>query len=279
MTTFRFCFLADMQLGAYASFSGLDEADVARYAEQMGMAVEARPPVEGHEWDADRYRETVEAVNGLRPDLVVIGGDMVDDPSDRAQYDAFMEITNHIDPSVPVRWVPGNHDIAPDTVVPTPDSIASYRAAFGSDYFALDLGPLRIIGLDTVVIDHPEEVPGELEAQMAFLAGQLTGAGPSGLTPVLVGHHPLFTSHPDEPDDYWNLPLERRRPILDLIHDHGVPLMLAGHWHRNAHARDGAFEMVTSGPVGVPLGTDPSGFRIIEADGRALRHRYVAVGG
>jgi len=274
----RFAFLADMQLGTYASFSGMTEADVARYAAEKGMLVRAAPLTEGFEWDARRYAEAVEAVNAIRPDLVIIGGDMIDDPNSQDQYDEFMRITSRIDPDIPVRWVPGNHDVAIDTVVPTPHSIARYRAAFGPDYYAFDLGPVRFVALNTVVIDHPEGVPGEWEAQLEFLAEELDSAVAQDRIPVLVGHHPLFTDHPDEEDGYWNLPIDRRRIILDLVHRHGVRLGLAGHWHRNGLAFDGSFEMVTTGPVGYPLGHDPSGFRIVEFEDGVFSHSYRPLG-
>ncbi|MDX1690732.1 MAG: metallophosphoesterase [Acidimicrobiia bacterium] len=271
-------FLADMQIGMYATFSGLDEAGVADYAER-DLRVWSVPDTEGIEWDVRRYEEAVAVVNGLRPEAVVIGGDMVDDPNAEDQYEAFMRVTSRIDPDIDVRWLPGNHDIADDTVAPTPDSIERYRAAFGPDRFAFDLGPVRFVALNTPLIDHPEHVPGELAAQEDFLAGELADAVSRGRRVVLVGHHPLFLESADEPDTYWNLPAERRRPVLDLVHRHGVGLMLAGHWHRNRIARDGTFEMVTSGPVGYPLGDDPSGVRVVEVGEQGVRHRYIATGG
>jgi 3',5'-cyclic AMP phosphodiesterase CpdA len=271
---YRFVFLADMQLGAYATFSGMTEEDVARYAAERDMKVRAVPRVEGHEWDARRYDEAVDAVNALRPDLVVIGGDMVDDPNSEDQHDEFMRITSRIDPEIPVRWVPGNHDVADDTVVPTPGSLSAYREAFGEDYFAFDHGPLRLIALNTVVIDHPELVAGEWERQLAFVEAEVHEARQRRRPVVLVGHHPLFLRHPDEEDTYWNLPKERRRLILDLVHANGVPMAIAGHWHRNSVSRDRGFEMITTGAVGYPLGDDPSGFRIVEVAGDRIRHRY-----
>lgn len=271
---FRFLFLADMQLGAYATFSGMSAEDVDRYASELGMRVGMVPRVEGWEWDARRYRAAVEAVNAIRPDLVVIGGDMVDDPNSEGQYDEFMGITSMIDEEIPARWVPGNHDIAPDAVAPTPDSLSTYRELFGEDYYAFDHGPLRFVALNTVVIDHPEQVPGEWDRQQRFLEEELVDARERGRPVVLIGHHPLFLQEAGEPDDYWNLPLIRRRVILDLVHRYGVPLAIAGHWHRNSLACDGSFEMVTTGPVGYPLGADPSGFRVVEFDRGRISHRY-----
>ena len=271
---YRFVFLADMQLGAYATFSGMSANEVDRYATELGMRVEAVPAVEGWEWDARRYTSAVAAVNAIRPDLVVIGGDMVDDPNSEDQYDEFMRITSAIDSEIPIRWVPGNHDIAPDTVVPTPASLSTYRELFGDDYYGFDHGPLHFVALNTVVIDHPEQVPGEWEAQRAFIEQELLDARKRDRTAVLIGHHPLFLREAGEPDDYWNLPLERRRVILDLVRRHSVPMAIAGHWHRNSLASDGLFEMVTTGAVGYPLGADPSGFRIVEVDGGSITHRY-----
>jgi hypothetical protein len=180
-----------------------------------------------------------------------------------------------VDDEIPLFWVPGNHDIATDTVVPTRYSIDKYREIFGRDYYAFDVGERRAIVINTVVIDHPEEVPDELEEQMEFLEFELSRTAPGRA--VLFGHHPLFVRAPHEPDTYWNLPRPRRADLLRLVHHHRVPIAFAGHWHRNSVAFDGSFEMVTTGPVGVPMGSDPSGVRVIDFDGDGLRHEYRAL--
>jgi len=272
---FRFLFLADSQLGAYATFSGADEAGVAAFAER-DMHVTAMPRVEGFEWDAARYRQAVAMANHTRPEFVVVGGDMVDDLSSQEQIDELLRITSGLDRDIPVYWVPGNHDIALDTVVPTPHSIDKYREIFGRDYYAFDRGSYRFIVLNTVVLDHPEEVPDELDSQVAFLEHELSTAEAGRA--VLFGHHPLFTAMPDEPDTYWNLPMARRALLLELIHRHGVRIAFAGHWHRNSIAFDGEFQMVTSGPVGIPLGDDPSGLRFVDVDSTGILHEYVPLG-
>jgi 3',5'-cyclic AMP phosphodiesterase CpdA len=270
-------FLADCQLGTYASFSGLSEQDVIEYAAR-GLRVEAVPRTESFEWDAVRFEAAIRAANHLRPEFVVMGGDMINDPASEEQYEALMRITGLLDRDIPMKWVPGNHDIGVDTVVPTRESIDRYRDGFGPDYYAFDWGTSRLVVLDTVVMDHPEEVPGELAEQMAFVDFELRRAADASRQVILMGHHPLFTKAVDEEDSYWNIPMERRRQLLDLIHRHGVRIMLAGHWHRNSYAQDGDFEMVTSGPVGYPLGDDPSGYRIVDVGIDTLRHEYHPLG-
>lgn len=271
MSAFRVLFLADSQLGLYASFSGMSEAEVDRYAE-LGMHILPSLPASGHEWDAHMYEKAVVAANGLRPDLVLFGGDMIDDPNSEDQLRDFQAITARLDRDIPVRYTPGNHDIAADTVVPTADSIAAYRAVYGEDYYLFDLGPVSFLVLNTVVIDHPENVPAELEAQLGFIEDALSGPR----APIVIGHHPFFVDHLHEADTYWNLPLERRVPLVARMQATGVHLSIAAHWHRNNIARAGDLEVVTSGPVGYPLGDDPSGFRIIDiAEDGSLSHRYL----
>lgn len=274
MHSFRFLFLADCQLGAYATFSGMTEADIARFVER-DMRVEIVPRVEGFEWDAARYAEAIGVANEMRPDFVVVGGDMIDDLANAAQLEELMRITARLDPEIPMKWVPGNHDIALDAVAPTAHDIDKYRELFGADYYSFDWGPARFVVMNTVVIDHPEHVPGALDEQLDWLRFELNRAGGDGIAHVvMLGHHPLFTGHAEEEDSYWNLPQVRRRVLLDLIHTHGVKIAFAGHWHRNSLAFDGDFQMVTSGPVGYPLGEDPSGYRVVEVGSGGITHRY-----
>lgn len=273
----RFVFLADTQLGAYATFSGKTEQEIAAFRER-GMRVEAVPPVEGFAWDADRYRAAVGMINAIRPDFVIIGGDMIDDPSSQDQTEELLRITRDLDRDIPMRWAPGNHDIAPDTVVPTVHSIEKYREVFGPDYFAFGSDRTRFIVLNTVVLDQPQHVPGLLEEQFTFLEHELEQASEVDHV-VLFGHHPLFVASADEPDTYWNIPLERRRRMLKLIHRYGVEIAFAGHWHRNSLAFDQGFQMVTSGPVGYPLGDDPSGIRVVDVSADQIEHSYQPIAG
>jgi 3',5'-cyclic AMP phosphodiesterase CpdA len=271
--SFRLAFLADTQLGLYASFSGYTEDDSARYAE-LGMRVPPVPHVTGFEWDAAQYERAVEMVNGLRPDLVIVGGDMIDDPNSDDQTEAFFAITARIDPDITVRYVPGNHDIAPDTVAPTSEEIHRYRERFGPDHYRLEAGPLTFMVLNTPLIDHPEFVEDAWERQNGFIEDTLSSISPDDRM-IVVGHHPLFIEQPDEPDTYWNLPLVRRLPLYARLRAAGVRLGLAGHWHRNNIAIHEGFEMITSGPVGYPLGEDPSGIRILDVYPDAMTHHYL----
>ena len=270
----RFLFLADPQLGCYASFSGMTAADVERFAER-GMRVRPVPRTTSIEWDARRYALAIAEANRLRPDFIVVGGDMIDDASDEAQTAEFFRITRALDPTIPVRWVPGNHDAATDGVTATAESLSRYRELFGVDYYTFSHEDVRYVVVNTVVASNPEHVPREWDEQLRFLEEALVGARAAGQSVVLFGHHPLFVESADEEDDYWNVPRAQRAPILALLHEHDVRLAFAGHRHRNSVARDGNLELVTSGPIGYPLGDDPSGYRLVEVTRDGVSHEYV----
>ncbi len=273
----RFVFMADCQLGAYASFSGLDETDVAKYAEK-GLSVRSAPAITGFEWDARRYRRAIAAANSLAPEFVVMGGDMVDDPRNEGQYDEVRRITGTLRPEIPMHWVPGNHDVAFDAVVPTPHSVSAYRRRFGADAYAFDHKGVTFIVGNTAIWDRPEGMPGGWEAQVGFLEQELEAARRRKSTHIIVfAHHPLFTASPDEDTSYWNITPTRRSLVLDLLVTYDVRAVFSGHWHRNGGGVVGDMQIVVSGPVGYPLGPDPSGLRIVDVGANAVEHRYVAL--
>ena len=51
--------------------------------------------------------------------------------------------------------------------------------------------------------------------------------------------------------------------------------IFAGHLHNNSPARDGDLEMVTTGPIGKPLGEGArSGMRVVIVKPEAIEHRF-----
>jgi hypothetical protein len=133
---------------------------------------------------------------------------------------------------------------------------------------------MRFIVLNTVVIDHPERSGDEYLEQMEFLRWEVDRLVGNDQRAVVLGHHPLFVERADEDDTYWNLPVTRRTTLLAEFARGRISHAFAGHWHRNSVARAGGFEMVTSGPVGYPLGGDPSGFRHVRVTTTGIEHTY-----
>lgn len=101
-------------------------------------------------------------------------------------------------------------------------------------------------------------------------------AGQASAQPVERGAGDPLAALPA--DSYFNIPLERRARYLGWFREAGVSHVFAGHYHRNAGGFDGALEMVTTGPVGRPLGDDPSGFRIVRVAAQGIGHEYLSLG-
>ena len=272
----RFMFLADSQLGCMATFSGVDDAAVARFAKR-GMVVRPFPSTDAIDWDVARYRAAVQRANHLRPDFVIIGGDMIDATDRPDQLEAFWEVSGELD-DIDLHLVPGNHDACHDGVVPTEDSLEWYVDAFGQPHHSftkpLGQGLASFVVINSTVLDQPRKVPGAAEAELAFLEGALRDASGRGGPIVAFSHHPPFVDDADEPDTYWNLPIEARRPLLDLLAEHDVDLLLCGHRHRNDEAEHRGVAIVTSSATGFPLGLDPPGYRMVELGPTGVDHAY-----
>jgi len=222
------------------------------------------------------YEFVVANINRLRPRFVVICGDLINKVGDPAQTAEYLRITAKIDKSIPVYAAAGNHDVGNE---PTPETIAYYRQHFGPDHYSFVQGSLYGIVLNSGVISAPAKVQNEATAQEAWLKAELGKARAGGARHIVVfQHHSWFLEKADEPNQYFNISIEQRRVYLDLLKAAGVRYIFAGHYHRNSLGRDGDLEMITSGPVGQPLGTDPSGIRIVTVKDSGLEHRYYTLG-
>lgn len=218
----------------------------------------------------------VATINRLKPAFVVVTGDLVNKPGDAAQIAEYRRITGKIDPAIRVYDVAGNHDVEN---VPTPQSIAAYTNLFGPDYYSFQHGDFVGLVLNSSVIHSPEKTREHLEAQERWLVAELEKARAAAARHIVVfQHHPWCIASASETNQYFNIPIERRARYFALFHKYGVKYTFCGHYHRNAFAKDGALEVVTTGPVGKPLGRDQSGLRLAIVREDRIEHRYYELG-
>jgi serine/threonine-protein phosphatase CPPED1 len=239
---------------------------------QLGMFTNNRDFTQ----DSANFEFAVASVNRLRPAFVVITGDLVNKPGDAAQIAEYRRIVAKIDRSIPVYNIAGNHDVEN---VPTPETLASYEKIFGPDRFVFKHRGLTGIVLNSSVIHSPDKTAAQLAEQDRWLREALTKAkaeNPRHL--VVFQHHPWFITSATEADQYFNIPLARRAAHLALFREFGIRYLFCGHYHRNAEARDGDLENITSGPVGKPLGGAKSGLRIAIVRDDRIEHRYYELG-
>ena len=223
------------------------------------------------------FEFAVATVNRLRPAFVVITGDLVNKAGDAAQIAEFQRITRRLDRAIPLYNVAGNHDVEN---VPTPASVAAYGRRFGRDVYGFTFSSLAGIVLNSSLIHSPAGAPDLAAAQERWLDQELARVRQSGARHIVIfQHHPWFLKDAAEPDEYFNIPLARRGPFLDKFRAAGVKYLISGHYHRNALATSGEIQMITSGPVGKPLGDGTqSGIRVVIVTDAGLKHRYYALG-
>ena len=221
------------------------------------------------------FGKAIEAANHLSPAFVIVCGDLVNKTNNAAQIAEYKRVAGKIDPSISFYQVAGNHDLGNQ---PSSKSLANYRKEFGPDYYSFTSGNLFGIVLNSSLFKDPTLVEDEAAKQDQWLQRTLKGAKEKKFTNIVVFQHiPFFLTEPNEKDGYSNIPLERRKVYLKLFQKYGIKYIFAGHLHKNAIGRDGDLEIISTGPVGKPLGKDPSGFRIVKVNGSKISSEYYSL--
>ena len=213
--------------------------------------------------------------NRLRPAFLVVTGDLTNQPRDADQITEYHRINAKLDKSIHLYSVPGNHDVGNE---PSAALLAAYRKNYGPDYYSFREGPVYGIVLNSSLLKAPANVKEEAARQEAWLEQELSKARAAGAMPLVFQHIPFFLEKADEPDQYFNIPLQTRQRVLAMLHRGGVHGVFAGHYHRNSYGKDGELEMITTGPAGMPIGPDPSGVRIVEIKDGAMMQGYYSLG-
>ena len=278
MDPLTFMQLADTQFGMFRNFIGISPEQVADYASR-GLTARPVEPFDGFDPETERYQKAVDIANSIKPAFVTICGDMVNDPADEAQIAELYRVSGGLSAEIPLYRVSGNHDASEDDhITPTSESLARYRELFGEDTYSFVEGDVKFIVINSTILHTPDEVRAEYNRQIDWLEAELVSAreGPAEKV-IVLSHHPLFLKHPDEPDENFNVPRDNRRPVTGLLEAFGVDAVFAGHVHRNNYARHGNMLMIASGSVGYPLGSDPSGYRMVTVSNKGIDHRYYSL--
>lgn len=223
------------------------------------------------------FEFAIASANRLKPAFVVVTGDLVNKAGDPAQIAEYRRVAAKLDRSIPLYNVAGNHDVEN---VPTPETVAAYTKAFGPDRYTFTRGDFVGIVINSSLVKAPDKAGALLAEQESWMKARLADARQAGARHIVIfQHHPYFLKAADEAEVYYNLPLARRAEYLKLFHDSGVKYIFAGHLHNNSPARDGDLEMVTTGPVGKPLGTGSrSGMRVVIVRPTGITHQFYELG-
>ena len=199
-------------------------------------------------------KAAITTANALNPDLVVITGDLVDNPGDAVQDSIYRVRLSEL--QVPYYAVPGNHDYFGFTE----EKRQAYISHRGYDRFSFTHKGCAFIGMDSNCIkDGVEDAENE---QWEWLEKELSKAGRCKYTFIFL-HCPVIREDMDEPEDYFNFSVEKRRKYIGLFKKYGVDAVFAGHCHQEYAGEHDGIRFFTAGPVCNALGHGTPGYNVV----------------
>ncbi|MDE1183871.1 phosphodiesterase [Paraburkholderia sp.] len=213
----------------------------------------------------------IAALNALepRPDAVIMTGDLVDQ-GDPEQYAHLKTLLAPLE--IPYFLLVGNHDDR-DALRDAFPERAELRSGGEFVQYAVDVGAMRVIALDSMV---PDQSAGDLcDARLAWLETQLDAC--AGKPAVVALHHPPFVCGIGHMDELRLAPAAAARLEALIARYPNVERVICGHVHRPMFVRfGGTIASAVPAPahqVALDLRTDaPSAF-MMEPPAYAL-HRY-----
>ena len=212
---------------------------------------------------------TINKINNINPAFVIVTGDLINTNSSTTQTATYKGYAAGINPLIPIYTVPGNHDISDpsnSTKYAWWLSNLAYPTGLTNPWYSFTYGDSIFIGLDSGVFKA--DWGGKQAAELAWLTTTLQNANTAGYTHKFVFMHvALFVSSAGEAyDSAGNLPLAIRQTLLNLFHQYGVKVVMAGHRHTNNYGVDGDLQMFTTTSCTCGLGSPrtPPGIRIFK---------------
>lgn len=237
------------------------------------------------------------AINRLKPDFCLAGGDLVFDVFERGHdrarllFDIYARALKELQPRV--HSVPGNHDvfgISNKAGVPASDpqyGKKMFEDRIGPRYSSFTHKGWHFIQLDSIGIMPEKGYRGFIdEEQMDWLRRDLAAAGRA--TPIVVTTHiPLVTGFGQyvgvQPERIAGIQIVNAKAVLHLFEGYALKAVLQGHTHIREQVEYNGCQFITSGAVsgnwwrGLRFG-HPEGFGLIRVKSGRLSWEYRTYG-
>jgi 3',5'-cyclic-AMP phosphodiesterase len=252
-----------------------------------------QPELKGDEATIQAFR----AINKLKPDFCLAGGDLVFDVFERSHdrakllFDMYARALKELQPRV--YSAPGNHDVFGISIksgVPPADPLYGkklFEDRIGARYSSFTHKGWHFIQLDSIGITAERGYRGFIdEEQMDWLRKDLTAVGRS--TPIVVTTHiPLVTGFGQyvgvQPERLGGIQIVNGKAVIELFQAYTLKAVLQGHTHIREQVEYNGCQFITSGAVsgnwwrGLRFG-HPEGFGLVTIKGGKLNWEYRTFG-
>jgi serine/threonine-protein phosphatase CPPED1 len=190
--------------------------------------------LKSHPEGEEHSEQAVALINKLRPDLVLVSGDIAENNEDARARAA--KLLRKIE--VPYKTVPGNHDVHDD-------DMGAYRAAFGEDFYSFDFAGFRFLALNSQLMGNYDNFNAKEPVRNAGKGAQESermfkwlASLPESDKPTFAFQHVPIT-HDGAPDNkvYWGVSDPYLGKEMAQLKRLGVKHLFAGHWH-NPQTKD-----------------------------------------
>jgi len=215
--------------------------------------------------------QCIAEVNLQHPDFVVISGDLVFGqlyPHEYSkEYPELYDLLQRFD--VPTFLCPGNHD---GYSKPGEDGKAFWAYYFGPDYYSFNYGPYHFQMLDSYDFPKAQRTcisfaslnwGGSIQdTQLQWIAQDLNASASAPLTFMVLHHSPLLET---TKESLLHTPYKNRDALLQLIQNHSVDMVLAGHvhWDNVTIVNDTIYATTTTPTSSVDQRDSYWGYRVI----------------
>ena len=218
------------------------------------------------------------------PDFIVHTGDIVneiDKPNDLSSY---KRLTDKL--PYKINHVPGNHDVGIDSDKMSTEGLSFYRKNFGDDFYNFKWKEFELFFLNSSIFTNYDNKDVYHE-QINFIK-QILQKFSSSKRIILFMHHPPYINEKDILDSheeliyskdlsYWTFEENINSEFFELFNDHKLEYIFTGHLHINLETSFHETKIITTSALGLPLGEDPSGYRIIDYKDGELSYKFYAI--
>ena len=182
--------------------------------------------------------------------------------------------------------MPGNHDVGIDSDKLSREGLDFYHKHFGNDFYNFQWNDIELFFLNSSIFINYENKD-FYNQQIDFIKQTLSGFS-SNKRIIIFMHHPPFidkkdilSSHEEliysKDLTYWIFEEKIRNEFFELFKDHKLEYVFTGHLHINLETSFKETKIITTSALGLPLGDDPSGYRIIDYKDGKLSYKFYPI--